>query len=76
MNFARNADSFSSDSSHEKLRKPKKVPAIHKEGFLLKKSSKSRFGVSVWQKRYFVLKGDKLLIYNSSNEYKSTNPKE
>jgi hypothetical protein len=76
MNFARNADSFSSDSSQEKVRKPKQMPAIHKEGLLLKKSSKSRFGVSVWQKRYFVLNGSKLLIYNNANEFKSANPKE
>ena len=75
MNFAKNRDSFSSsDSSQERQHKPS--PALKKEGFLLKKSSKSRFGVSVWQKRYFVLNGSKLAIYNNPNEFKSANARE
>lgn len=75
MNFAKNRDSYSSsDSSQERQHKPSL--ALKKEGFLLKKSSKSRFGVSVWQKRYFVLNGSKLAIYNSLSEFKSANERE
>jgi len=32
--------------------------------------------VSVWQKRYFVLLKGKLMVYNTPEEYKSSNPKE
>ena len=42
----------------------------------MKKSSKSNFGISVWQKRYFVLNKGKLFIYNNQNEYRSENPRE
>jgi len=35
----------------------------------LKKSSKSRFGISVWNKRYFVLSRGKIFIYQSKKEH-------
>jgi hypothetical protein len=35
----------------------------------MKKSSKSRFGISAWNKRYFVLVSGKLQIYASEKEY-------
>ena len=40
-----------------------------RHGYLLKKSSKSRFGISVWNKRYFVLAKGKLQIYKTKKEY-------
>lgn len=83
MNFAARAnnDSFSSSDSTQlaKARRPGKKTAsflTRREGYLLKKSSKSRFGVSVWQKRYFVLAKGKLMVYNTPEEYNSSNPRE
>ena len=40
-----------------------------KQGFLEKKSSKSRFGFSVWHKRFCVLQKGKLLVFKDQNEY-------
>ena len=40
-----------------------------KEGYLLKKSSKSRFVFTLWQERYFVLTKGKLSIFNSDQDY-------
>jgi len=40
-----------------------------KQGPLLKKSSKSKFGISLWQERYFVLQKGKILIYGTEHEY-------
>ena len=46
------------------------------KGYLLKKSSKSLFGVSVWQKRYCVLSKGKLYIYKDEKEVYSENFRE
>jgi hypothetical protein len=40
-----------------------------RQGYLQKKSSKSRFGISLWQKRYFVLAKGKLLVFANEQEY-------
>jgi len=40
-----------------------------KQGYLLKKSSKSRFMFQLWQERYFVLFKGKLSIFNSDKDY-------
>ena len=36
-----------------------------KQGYLEKKSSKSRFGISSWNKRYCVLQKGRLLMFHS-----------
>lgn len=77
MNFAKKSnDSFSSNDIA--LRPARKSPSFlqRKTGYLLKKSSKSTFGVSLWQKRYFVLSQGKLYIYCNQNEHRSTNSRE
>jgi hypothetical protein len=75
MNFAR--DSFTSSSDSDRRPAKKSASFLSKrEGNLLKKSSKSTFGVSVWQKRYFVLTKGKLMVYKSPKEYKSDDPRD
>lgn len=41
-----------------------------KEGYLQKKSSKSKFGITKWDRRYFILKDSKLYIYHSEADSK------
>lgn len=54
---------------HQTLIVPKRASFLEeKEGWLLKKSSKSIFGVSVWQRRFFTLQKGKLLIFHSQKE--------
>ena len=40
-----------------------------KQGILEKKSTKSRFGFSMWNKRYCVLLKGKLLMFKSQQDY-------
>ena len=40
-----------------------------KQGYLEKKSTKSRFGFSMWNKRYCVLQKGKLLMFKSQQDY-------
>ena len=43
-----------------------------RQGYLMKKATKSMFGVSRWQKRYFVLSRGKLLCFASQDDYEVT----
>jgi PH domain len=57
-------------SRHLTVKVPTRVSFLEqRHGYLLKKSSKSRFGISVWNKRYFVLLRGKLVIHTSKKEY-------
>ena len=40
-----------------------------KQGYLEKKSAKSRFGFSLWNKRFCVLRKGKLLMFKSKQDY-------
>lgn len=55
---------------HLSVKVPTRISFLEqRHGYLLKKSSKSRFGISTWNKRYFVLSRGKLVIYPSKKEY-------
>lgn len=56
------------EKKEEKKKSKASEDDIKKEGFILKKSSKSMFGISKWQKRYIVLEKDKLTFYSDDSK--------